>query len=417
MNEATSTRLPKFYLSYMVLVVFSTVLSITHYNFDLYHSFSYRWRDLPKDPQEFTFIPVFYGHYFGDFQTNVLFSFLSNPYRMDLTATFGQIPTALPILRFFGYFGLKIGFVLFSLLSISLIWIAIYRSTSQFRIRTRVFISCLLSFTSFPFLISIDRGNFIVIAVGCLFILVQNKNLEKNTSFLLTFTLVMISTSIKIYLILPLILFMIIWKSKTLFYAIILLGMVNLCMTFRIPGGLSAVYRNISNTLELQLGIGNIHWIQEGFGLNRFFSNIYAEYLCRADEISCLQSYQRFAMVPAVLWIVCATISIYGSKNNCQLYQNSIILLGVVFIPPVAMTYTLVVVIFIFCLFLSHNIYCHQVHNRSLETAWKCTLIILNLVVPVFFWKELYLFTLIALLVVTLFTLRKTENLQNNVSI
>jgi hypothetical protein len=134
-------------------------------------------------------------------------------------------------------------------------------------------------------------------------------------------------------------------------------------MTIFIPGKAGTVIQNLTTGAQGQLGAVDPGWLQGGIGPNQFFLYTFLEYFCTSSTDSCLIEYQRFAILPTILWIILGFVVIQLSKNRNLRIKFLFLISSIQFLPTVAMSYTLIWQVFAVGILL--------IERQSTSIKWK----------------------------------------------
>lgn len=163
--------------------------------------------DIPWLPPGKISEPIFGVHHFGDWQMMSAYSQISNPYTGEypaITPPFGLVTT-----RLLNSFGVQFGFLIFSLICLSLYWILVTNSLTSLKKHEKILVFCIVTIFSLPFMFAFDRGSAVPISIVCAMLGLSYSERNKKIRSVLLFC---IAISIKPYLIF--ILLLLIAKKK-----------------------------------------------------------------------------------------------------------------------------------------------------------------------------------------------------------
>ena len=380
------------------LIIYSTCIAsllaiiffrIFYTNANLHEFWSFKLNDVPWTPPGISPIPIIGEHYFGDFQLTLLFEKLPNAYAKGLTLPYGIPPLSLPLIHFFNFFSMRFAFLLFLILSTFLFALVIWIALPNLEKNLRKLATILLVTCSLPLYVAFDRGNFSVIAICCFWLALSfSHNQDAKISNLspriaqklcLITLLVVISTSFKHYLIVPLAISMFAMRSFYLFWSLLITGIGNLVCSVFIPGGPLEVFKNMSDSASIQLGLQTPTWLLGGVGPNQLFLNSWISISGHVKEIAALE-YQPFTFIWPIAWILVSIYSLYHLPKDHYLLKL-IMLSGVHFLPPVANVYTLVWTSIALAIVLN-ELWKAQISERILLKKLAAILVICCLPIP-----------------------------------
>ena len=316
-------------------------------NYPLYQIWSFQAEDPPYVPPGVKIKPIFYSHYFGDFTSNSAWSTLSNPYDPKLPPI-GNTPLGNTIWNFFGVLPNRISFTIFVFLGLTLLWMATGLALQCAPLMYQSIYRVLLCGFSLPVIIDIDRGNSAGIAIACFSIAAlklceTSKSKKSSNTFLVTICLI-ISISLKPYIIVPTIFLLLFFNKKIVSFALFYAFLINLIESFTIPGGPMLVIRNILDSIGQQLGSQDAGWIYGGVNIHQLFLRLIARFYCDSRNINltqCATVYRPYLFPVMVLWILLMGYLCRKFRSNPKLVIIFIMTFMQV-IPAVAGPYTLI---------------------------------------------------------------------------
>jgi hypothetical protein len=331
------------YLALIQISIYLASLLVLKWDiYSFYDAITFRWDDKPWMPPNLNALPILSNHYFGDYQLSTSWAKLTNPFDIDLPLTFGLPPSALLVFYPFTILNLGSGYFVYAFITVISLAYA-FKITIGYKEKKLRSTSYILLISSLPLFVILDRGNFVGIAFSAFVIFTMNEfEKRRNYSRILQFCLLLICISLKYYFIAPVVLIYAINRNKNILYYFTSLITVNIFMTLFIPGKVGTLIQNLTVGAQGQLGAVDPGWLQGGIGPNQFFLYSYMEYLCTSSAESCLISYQRFAILPTILWIIVGFVSIRLSKNRNLRSKYLFLISSIQFLPTVAMSYTLI---------------------------------------------------------------------------
>jgi hypothetical protein len=220
------------------LVILIQLLSITlsiifaifqlYRNVDLVSLISFRLNDPPALPVDGISSPIVGSHYFGDFQSYTQASVQTNSYQISPNGVYGVMyaPLAKIVLSFFTIFSFKIGYVIYFMINLILLFFSNYKvikhhmnKSEKFVVGDFVIIMLVTNVLTLPFFVDMDRGNFYTISISCL---ILGYVYSQKNNLILTFFWLSLGTMIQPYFII-IILLLFTW-SKCIFWIKIVLG-------------------------------------------------------------------------------------------------------------------------------------------------------------------------------------------------
>jgi hypothetical protein len=290
----------------------------------------------PGSPQA---VPLFFGHFFGDFQLSVLYSKISDPYMTGLQIPWSQPPISIFILFPFSLLPLKYGYIVYLFASLLTFVYAIQKISSKLNHLIRIFLFA-TSIISLPLFVALDRGNFVLLtqSVVALFIY-EILKLEKNSkpinwkiALYLTFSL-----SMKPYvaaLLVPLFLLKNIKLIKQLTFSLFFFLASNLFVSFMFPGGPTHLVREIISGI---FGPTNTSGVSGGVSMNYLFYEIGRTML---DSEKITNFFTSYSFLPGLAWFIFVNCIALNSKIAIELKLIFVLSL-LQFAAPVSVAYTM----------------------------------------------------------------------------
>jgi hypothetical protein len=118
-----------YFAAFAIFQILLLLINLNRFSWNwhsFYSSISFRWQDQPWMPPNFNPVPIFHGHYFGDFQLSTVWERLANPYEQFESFSFGLPPSALLIFSPFSFLTPRFGYLLYFLLTITILIYATY---------------------------------------------------------------------------------------------------------------------------------------------------------------------------------------------------------------------------------------------------------------------------------------------------
>jgi len=342
----------------------------------LINYWSLRLSDAPWTPIGTTPVPIFQGHYFGDFQLGMIYSSLPDPYSVTELLPYGYPPFAHRILNSLSQIPIVITFFLYLLSSLALTVITMNKLLREIPIKIKIPLIVAGVTTSLPLFMAIDRGNFVVIAV-CLGILGYLGVTNPTSSRYAVVPLIYLSLaiSIKAYMVI-FCLFLVIRGKRMQALQVVLITIVsNLLFSFFYAAGpVRIVYIYIKglffygsnsdpmfplngNALVASIARGLDYWL----GLDRFgIVNIIGVY---STLIGCS-------------WLL---MSLYLHKGShiSEGLKVTLMMSCIQFFPPVSMFYTNIWSIFALCVMLNEHYVANKCSNQVMPRINFVTTIVL----------------------------------------
>jgi hypothetical protein len=152
--------------------------------------------DVPWLPQGKISQSIFGVHHFGDWQLMSVYSQISNPYTQDLPAI--TPPIGLISTRVINLFGIQIGFLIFTIITLTLYWILVTSQLPKLNKYEKIFVFCSITIFSLPFMIAFDRGSTVPTALALVALAIDFSSKNRKIISKMFFC---IAISIKPYLI------------------------------------------------------------------------------------------------------------------------------------------------------------------------------------------------------------------------
>jgi hypothetical protein len=119
--------------------------------------------DIPWLPPGKNSQPIFGVHHFGDWQMMSAYSQISNPFAGEYPAI--TPPFGLIITRLLNSFGVQFGYLLFTILCLTLYWILITSRLTTAKTLEKILVFCFITVFSLPFMFAFDRGSAVSVAI------------------------------------------------------------------------------------------------------------------------------------------------------------------------------------------------------------------------------------------------------------
>ena len=347
-NFIGSKKFFRWYFTALVIFLFFLLVwlwvSAFYFQKNLLGIWSFTLADAPWMPPPLPAVPIFAGHFFGDFQLPIAFSRLSNPY--DASFLFGAgLPITYFLFKIFTFAPLVLSFILFLVSGLSLFFYSNFYLLKNSGDSHRTFIlTFAICFLNLPVLIAIDRGNFIIFALALLVFSIYYGVLgspHKSDPFIhLAALFFVLAASMKLYFIAFLIP---IWlcKARLLVYLSIFYFLIgNFISALFIKLNLISIFESIKNSLFYQTGNTDVMWLMSGVGFPSLFSNIYSILFDIEKSAAWLTSLGLRIFLPNLIWFL--LVCIFCLVKNLALEVKIVWILSLTqFAPPVAMAYNL----------------------------------------------------------------------------
>lgn len=345
-----------FFILYLPLFLLSISRS-TYQNVDLQKTWSYVNLDAPWTPPQITAIPIIGQHYFGDFQLTIAFSRLTNPYQENLLFPFGMIPSVLPILKLIDSIPIKFAYVLYAIITILSVASTLMLILNGINNRFKLLLIPILTFLPLPIYINLDRGNFAAIATSSFTSLMVLTNKSQETrkisyrKIIIFYILITLSCSFKFYWIIPIFVLLIFSRNINLLCSSLIFIFVNISLSYYYTNGPIDVLKNLFSSASSQIGNSNPEWLYSGIGLNQFLLNTFLSFSGK-DKYLAAEQYQPFSKLPILIWIL-LIIVVFKINRNFSVHKQVVILSSSFFLPPVAMAYTNIWLVFVLALLIA----------------------------------------------------------------
>lgn len=323
-------------------------LFVTFWNESFYKSVNMleRWSftkiDTPWTPPPTLPIPLWHGHYFGDFQLPVLYSKVLNPYRPEWPIDAG-LPGPILLLKIFLVFPMNYSLILFFVISLAVL---LYGLWSLLQINHPYVVSLLvvIGILNLPFFIAVDRGNFVIISLGLLFAvigkLMRSSKLELSRFDLAVFGgLFAIAASLKLYYLAFLPFFWLMNHKKFAYTAFLQFLIFNFVSFFLVVSNLREAFSSIVQSLLYQTGSNDPMWILGGIGLPSLPSNLLFMWLPRSEFDQHLLGYRYLFLSLCLLWFL-IVVWLFRFTSLDKDYKLIWVLSLAQFAAPTAMAYT-----------------------------------------------------------------------------
>jgi hypothetical protein len=323
------------------------LMAIMFWNESLYKSvnllerWSFRYIDVPWTPPPTTPVPIWLEHYFGDFQLPVLFSSVSNPYNDEWPLSPG-LPAPLVFLKVFLLFPLNISFLLFLIASLA-VFIFGVKELIGIKGNKGLLIASTLSVLNLPIFIAADRGNFLILSLGLIFLVVSRVLFGDGTDlpkyewyYVLLFA---VSASFKLYYFALIPLFCILNYKRFAIKSIGMFLLINLISVFLIADDIFSVAPTIISGLGTETGSKNPMWILGGIGLPSLPANLLYISLDEGAFLEVISTY-RYIFLSTILCWYFLIIYFVRQTNFRSEYKIIWILTTLQFAAPTAMAYT-----------------------------------------------------------------------------
>jgi hypothetical protein len=295
-------------------------------------------------------IPLYFGHYFGDYALTVGYAKVENIYNSNELIPFGAPPTSIPILEFFTLFPDRLGILLFILINLVLI-IAICMNAKG----SKGVILLLIILTSMPLFAALDRGNFIgisVFSIGLALILLDRRGIIPQIAIVI---LLIIAISLKIYVIGMLAFLVLIKKIRIVFFTVIIFILLNASWLLLTRYTLNEVMVSARISSEFQFTQYGINSLQGGVGPIATVYNLLVKFKGQFMADAFMTEFFSLNFIPALLYAL-LMVGILTSRQIDLIEKKSLILSGFMFFPPIAMNYTLLWTIPALIILLSENL-------------------------------------------------------------
>ncbi len=298
--------------------------------------------DLPWTPPPTTAIPLWHGHYFGDFQLPVLYSLVQDPYNSSWPIPAG-LPGPIVLLKLFLILPMKFSLLIFFVLSC---FVLLYGLKQLLPIENKYLPSVLLGigFLNLPFFIAIDRGNFIVLSLGLIFavfgkLLINEKHKLSKVDLVFLSAMFAVAASLKLYYLVFLPFFWLLGHKRFTYLAFLQFGALNLISALLVARNLRESISIITESLLYQLGSNDPMWILSGIGLPSLPSNILYTLLPAETFNQTLQNLRFLFLFLCVIWFL--TVLFITWKSSLRIDYKVIWVLSLAqFAVPTAMAYT-----------------------------------------------------------------------------
>lgn len=240
---------------------------------------SFEISDKPWMPPGIDAVPIVGEHFFGDLQLPLAWARYPNPWQEDLEWKANFLPLGKWILIPFSYLPLTLAFGIYFIGSLLLLYISARKlllHISDSKLLTDWKVSLILFLVllvlSRPVLTDLDRGNFYCLAISLWILAFICLREGRDTQFIL---LMLCLTSLKWFLILPMIPFLFERKfnlSLKLTFWLIILNVFSLIL---VPGRLFENLRLIINTQLNYTDEWAIPWLMQGTSVASSISRIY----------------------------------------------------------------------------------------------------------------------------------------------
>lgn len=323
-------------------------LSVVFWNETFYKSVNIleRWSwtkiDVPWTPPPTSAIPLWNGHYFGDFQLPVLYSLVQDPYNSSWPIPAG-LPGQIVLLKFFLVLPMKYSFLLFFALSC---FSLIYGLRQLLPIESKYLTSVLVAigFLNLPFFIAMDRGNFIVLSLGLIFAIFgklfkSGKIRMSNKDLVFLGGMFTIASSLKLYYLAFLPFFWLLGHKKFTYLAFLQFCVFNFFSALLVARNLRESISIITESLLYQLGSNDPMWILSGIGLPSLPSNILYLLLPSETFSQSLLNFRFLFLSLCAIWFLIVLFIVW--QTSLRIEYKAIWLLSLAqFTVPTAMAYT-----------------------------------------------------------------------------
>jgi hypothetical protein len=298
--------------------------------------------DVPWTPPPTTAVPLWNGHYFGDFQLSVLYSLVQDPYNSSWPISAG-LPGPIVLLKLFLVFPMKYSLLFFLVLSC---FSLIYGLKQLLPIKSKYLYSVVLGigFLNLPFFIALDRGNFIVLSLGLIFaifgkLLASDRYKLSSTDLAILGGMFAIAASLKLYYLAFLPFFWLLGHKKFTYLALLQFCTFNVISAFFIARNLRESISIISQSLLYQLGSNDPMWILSGIGLPSLPTNILYVLLPPETFSRYLLNFRLLFLSLCVIWFLIVLFIVWKTSLRIE-YKMIWILSLAQFALPTAMSYT-----------------------------------------------------------------------------
>ena len=342
----------KYFQKFIVLVViWISILTIwlwvraLYFKDDLLKIWSFTLEDIPWTPPPTVPTPIIAGHYFGDFQLPILLSQVKNPYDASWPLGGGP-PLSYFLYKPFLIPEIKLSFIFFLFITIVIFYFVNNLFVGrQINCTFRICFITLAIFVNLPFLVTLDRGNFVVISTSltglCLYYLFLREGNElwyRRHAIPIVFV---IAISIKVYLLSFLIPLWLLKKYGFVMRTLIYFIFLNFVSYFLINPNIDDVFQSFRFTFGGQAGFGNPLFLFSGVGLPSFFSNLIRFLTSFEYSSTILSENVYFFLLPILIWY--SLVLFFISRKELRIELKLIWILSLIqFAPPVAMAYNMV---------------------------------------------------------------------------
>jgi hypothetical protein len=350
-NEFNTYFLKYFQRALILISIWTSILSIwiwvraLYFRDDLLKIWSFTLSDIPWTPPPTVPIPIIAGHYFGDFQLPVLLSSVKNPYDASWPLGGGP-PLSYFIYKPFLIPSIQISFVMFLVTSICFFYFAnhllIQNTINQ---SSKFCVISLLMFVNLPFLVALDRGNFVVISTAmtgiCFYYLFLRKGNELWYGRHAIAIFFVIAISIKVYLLCFLLPLWLLSKRGFVIRTVIYFFVLNTTAYIFINPKIDDILQSFKYTFGGQAGFGDRLFLMSGSGLPSFFSNLLSFLTDFGYASAVLTHHFYLFLFSIVAWYL--LIIFLTTRKNLNLEIRLIWILSLIqFAPPVAMAYNVI---------------------------------------------------------------------------
>ena len=342
----------------------------------LINYWSLRLSDAPWTPTGTTPVPIFQGHYFGDFQLGMIYSSLSDPYSVTELLPYGYPPFAHRILNLLSQLPIVVTFFLYLLSSLALTVITMNKLLREIPIKIKIPLIAAGLSTCLPLFMALDRGNFVVIAV-CLGILGYFGVTDPTSSRYAVVPLIYLSLaiSIKTYMVIFCLFLLIRGKRMQALQVVLITIISNLVFSFFYAAGIVRIvyiyikgllfYGSNSDPMFPLNGNALVASIARGL-----------DYWLGLDRFEIVNTIGVYSTLIGCCWLL-MSLYLFKGTHISQGLKVTLMMSCIQFFPPVSMFYTNIWSIFALCVMLNEYYVASKYSNQVLPRINFVTTIVL----------------------------------------
>jgi hypothetical protein len=265
-------------------------------------------------------------HYFGDFQSMMVWTRINAPYLESYPERSNLLPSSRIFLYPFFYFPLKVSFILYVILTAAILVYAVkellnylgkgsVQKISQFQ--TIIFIILIFVF-SHPLLMDLDRGNFYTVCISLLIVSIIKLRSNKLVTGLLIIFIVISIKSFLIFAVLP----FLPWKKyRTLIFSSAGFLICNIFVIFTYKTSFFSVAKNLYLAQTRYLGKDFIAYLMNNASLASSVSRIH-EYIfgTNATVVYITNHFTILKTIDFIYLIVALLIAFKASRFEVKLF-------------------------------------------------------------------------------------------------